>query len=157
VISPIDDTPAWKAGVLAGDVIIKLDETLVKGLTLNDAVKKMRGKPKTSIKLTIIRKGESKPLEIIVVRDKIKVESVRSKMLDGGYGYVRIIQFQEESTADLAKHLEKLYKGAKDPKDTKDIKESKAGKPDDLKGLILDLRNWCKCCLFTRGHFGRQH
>ncbi|MBP7079542.1 MAG: S41 family peptidase [Rhodocyclaceae bacterium] len=141
VISPIDDTPAWKAGVLAGDVIIKLDETLVKGLTLNDAVKKMRGKPKTSIKLTIIRKGESKPLEIIVVRDKIKVESVRSKMLDGGYGYVRIIQFQEESTADLAKHLEKLYKGAKDPKDTKDIKESKAGKPDDLKGLILDLRN----------------
>ena len=139
VISPIDGTPAWRAGVLAGDVIIKLDDTLVKGLTLNDAVKKMRGKPKTSIKLTIVRTGESKPLEITILRDKIKVESVRSKMLDGGYGYVRVIQFQEESTADLVKHLDKLYKGIKDPKDAK--KDAKAAKPEDLKGLVLDLRN----------------
>ena len=139
VISPIDGTPAWRAGVLAGDVIIKLDDTLVKGLTLNDAVKKMRGKPKTSIRLTIVRTGESKPLEITILRDKIKVESVRSKMLDGGYGYVRVIQFQEESTADLVKHLDKLYKGIKDPKDAK--KDAKAAKPEDLKGLVLDLRN----------------
>ena len=141
VISPIDDTPAWKAGVLAGDLIIKLDDTLVKGLTLDDAVKKMRGKPKTPIKLTIVRKGESKPLEIIIVRAKIKIESVRSKMLEGGYGYVRVIQFQEESTTDLVKHLEKLYKGIPDQKAAKGSKDAKAGKAEDLKGLVLDLRN----------------
>ena len=141
VISPIDDTPAWKAGVLAGDLIIKLDDTLVKGLTLDDAVKKMRGKPKTPIKLTIVRKGENKPLEITIVRAKIKIESVRSKFLDGGFGYVRVIQFQEESTTDLVKHLDRLYKGIRDPKDAKAGKEAKAAKAEDLKGLVLDLRN----------------
>ena len=145
VISPIDDTPAWKAGVLSGDLIIKLDDTLVKGLTLDEAVKKMRGKPKTPIKLTIVRKGENKPIEITLLRAKIKVESVRSKMLDGGFGYIRVIQFQEESTADLVKHLDKLYKGIRDPKvgnaDGKASKDSKPAKPEDLKGLVLDLRN----------------
>ena len=141
VISPIDDTPAWKAGVLAGDLIIKLDDTLVKGLTLDEAVKKMRGKPKTPIKLTIVRKGENKPIEITLLRAKIKLESVRSKMLDGGFGYIRVIQFQEESTADLVKHLDKLYKGVRDPKDIKAGNDSKHPKPEDLKGLVLDLRN----------------
>src|SRR6266568_2449511 len=86
VISPIEDTPAFKAGVKPGDLIVKLDETPVKGMTLTDAVKKMRGKPNTPIKLTIARKGETKPLEITILRDKIKVQSVKSKMIEPGYG-----------------------------------------------------------------------
>ncbi len=129
VVAPIEDTPAWKAGIKSGDLIIKLDDTLVKGLTLNDAVKKMRGKPKTPIKLTVVRKGENKPFDVTILRDKIKVQSVKSKMLDGGFGYVRVTQFQEESTADVVKHLGTLYKGGKD------------GKAEELKGLVLDLRN----------------
>ncbi len=126
VVSPIEDTPAYRAGIKSGDLIFKLDDTPVKGLTLNDAVKKMRGKPKTSIKLTILRKGEAKPLEITIERDKIKVQSVKSKSLEPGYGYLRVTQFQEETTADVVKHLDKLYK------------EEKGG---SLKGLVLDLRN----------------
>ena len=94
VIAPIDDTPAFKAGVKAGDLIIKLDDTPVKGMTLNDAVKRMRGKPKTQITLTIARKGEPKPIVMALTREKIKVQSVKAKMLDAGYGYVRISQFQ---------------------------------------------------------------
>jgi carboxyl-terminal processing protease len=128
VISPIEDTPADRAGVKAGDLIIKLDDTPVKGMTLSDAVKKMRGKPKTAIKLTIARKGETKPLEITVVRDKIKVQSVKSKIVEPGYGYLRVTQFQEETAADVVKHLDKMYK-------------DKDGKPAPLKGLVLDLRN----------------
>jgi carboxyl-terminal processing protease len=128
VVSPIEDTPAYRAGIKAGDLIIKLDDTPVKGMTLADAVKKMRGKPKTSIKLTVARKGETKPLEFVIVRDKIKVQSVKSKMVEPGYGYVRVTQFQEETAADLARHLEKLYK-------------DKDAKGEPLKGLVLDLRN----------------
>ena len=126
VVSPIEDTPAYRAGIKSGDLIFKLDDTPVKGMTLNDAVKKMRGKPKTSIKLTILRKGEAKPLEISIERDKIKVQSVKSKSLEPGYGYLRVTQFQEETIADVVKHLDKLYK------------EEKGG---SLKGLVLDLRN----------------
>ncbi|MBL8489538.1 MAG: S41 family peptidase [Rhodocyclaceae bacterium] len=129
VVSPIEDTPAFKAGVKAGDLIIKLDETPVKGMTLNDAVKRMRGKPKTNITLTILRKGEPKPIVVTITRDKIKVQSVKSKMLEAGYGYVRVTQFQEETAADLVKHLDKLYKQDKDEKG------------EGLKGLVLDLRN----------------
>jgi len=125
VVSPIEDTPAYKAGLKPGDLIIKLDDTLVKGMTLSDAVKKMRGKPKTQIRLTVFRKGESKPLEITVTREIIKVQSVKSKSLPDGYGYLRITQFQEETNADLVKHLEKLTKQEK----------------NGLKGLVLDLRN----------------
>jgi len=125
VVSPIEDTPAYKAGLKPGDLIIKLDDTLVKGMTLSDAVKKMRGKPKTQIRLTVLRKGENKPLEITVTREIIKVQSVKSKALENGYGYLRITQFQEETNADLVKHLEKLMKQEK----------------DGLKGLVLDLRN----------------
>ncbi|MFO7189225.1 MAG: S41 family peptidase [Pseudomonadota bacterium] len=123
VISPIEDTPAFRAGLKPGDLIIKLDDTPVKGMTLSEAVKRMRGKPKTSIRLTVVRKGESKPLEFTIVRDIIKVQSVKSKLLEPGYGYVRITQFQEHTGEHLVKHLNALYKeGA-------------------LKGLVLDLRN----------------
>jgi carboxyl-terminal processing protease len=129
VVAPIEDTPAWRAGVKSGDLIFKLDDTPVKGMTLNDAVKKMRGKPKTSIKLSILRKGETKPLEITVERDKIKVQSVKSKMFEPGFGYLRVTQFQEETASDVVKHLDKLYKADADDKGT------------GLKGLVLDLRN----------------
>ncbi|MCK9284949.1 MAG: S41 family peptidase [Rhodocyclaceae bacterium] len=126
VVSPIEDTPAYKAGIKAGDFIVKLDDTPVQGMALNEAVKRMRGKPKTSIRLTVVRKGEPKPLEITIVRDKIKVQSVKSKLLESGYGYIRVTQFQEETTSDLVKALEKLY----------------AEKPEEgLRGLVLDLRN----------------
>lgn len=123
VVSPIEDTPAYRAGVKAGDLIFKLDDTPVKGLTLSDAVKKMRGKPKTSLKLGILRKGETKPLEITLVREVIKVQSVKSKIVEPGYGWVRITQFQETTIPDLAKHLNNVYKEG------------------ELKGLVLDLRN----------------
>ena len=124
VISPIEDTPAYRAGVKAGDLIFKLDETPVKGLTLSDAVKKMRGKPKTPIKLSIIRKGETKPIELTLMREVIKVQSVKSKLVEPGYGWVRITQFQENTVVELAKHLSTLYKDG-----------------NKLNGLVLDLRN----------------
>lgn len=123
VISPIEDTPAFKAGLKPGDLIIKLDNTPVKGMTLNDAVKRMRGKPKTSIRLTVVRKGENKPLDFTVMRDIIRVKSVKSKTVEPGYGYVRITQFQNHTGEDLAKQLAALYKNG------------------PLKGLVLDLRN----------------
>ena len=125
VISPIEDTPAFHAGIKSGDLIIKLDDTLVKGLTLNEAVKRMRGKPGTKIVLTIIRKDEPKPLTISLVRAVIKVQSVKSKLVDPGYGFIRITQFQEQTGENLATALETLIKQNKEP----------------LKGLVLDLRN----------------
>ena len=125
VISPIDDTPAQRAGILTGDLIVRLDETPVKGLTLNDAVKLMRGKPGTKITLTIVREGEEKPLKFEVVRAVIKVASVKSRLLEGAFGYVRISQFQSHTTDDLMKAIKKLKSEAK----------------SDLKGLVLDLRN----------------
>jgi carboxyl-terminal processing protease len=123
VVSPIEDTPAYRAGIKSGDLIFKLDDTLVKGLTLNEAVKKMRGKPKTPIKLSILRKGETKPLEITLVREVIKVQSVKSKLTEPGYGWIRVTQFQDNTVAELAKHLTTLYKDG------------------NLRGLVLDLRN----------------
>jgi len=125
VISPIDDTPAQKAGVKAGDLIIRLDETPVKGLTLRDAVDMMRGKPGTDILLTIIREGEEKPLKISITRDKIKIQSVKSRMLEPGLGYIRITQFQSRTGHNLDEHLDKL------------VEENEGA----LKGLVLDLRN----------------
>ena len=123
VISPIEGTPAFKAGIKPGDLIIRLDDTPVKGMSLNDAVKRMRGKPDTTIKLTVLRKGESKPLEFTLKRAVIKVQSIRSKMVQPGYGYLRVVQFQERSGEDLAQHIKTLYKNG------------------PLKGLVLDLRN----------------
>ncbi|MEW5769266.1 MAG: S41 family peptidase [Pseudomonadota bacterium] len=125
VVSPIEDTPAYKAGVKSGDLVIKLDDTPVKGMTLNDAVKKMRGKPGTDITLTIVRKGETKPLTFTLTRAVIKIKSVKHKLVEPGYGYVRITQFQEHTGENLVaalKDLDGQNKGA-------------------LKGLILDLRN----------------
>ena len=125
VISPIEDTPAFKAGIKTGDLIMQLDEKLVKGMSLNDAVKMMRGKPDTSIKLTILRKGENKPLNFTLVRAVIKTQSVKFKLSEPNYGYVRVTQFQEHSAEDLAKAIKALYTQNKAP----------------LKGLVLDLRN----------------
>ncbi|MDR1936648.1 MAG: S41 family peptidase [Candidatus Accumulibacter sp.] len=123
VISPIEDTPADRAGVKAGDLIFKLDDKLVKGMTLTDAVKRMRGKPKTEIKLSILRKGEPRPIEITLTREIIKVQSVKSKLIDEYYGYLRVTSFQENTTSSVVKHLNDLYE------------------PGSLKGLVLDLRN----------------
>ena len=125
VISPIDDTPAFKAGLEAGDLIIRLDEKTVKGLTLNDAVKIMRGKPGTDIELTVVREGEDKPLTFVVTRDIIKVKSVKNRMLDPGYGYIRISNFQSRTAPQLLEAINDLKE------------ENKAS----LKGLVLDLRN----------------
>ncbi|MDR2787307.1 MAG: S41 family peptidase [Candidatus Accumulibacter sp.] len=123
VISPIEDTPADRAGVKAGDLIYKLDDKLVKGMTLTEAVKRMRGKPETRIKLSIIRKGETQPVEITLTREVIKVQSVKSKRVDENYGYLRITSFQENTAPSVVKHLNDLYA------------------PGSLNGLVLDLRN----------------
>ena len=125
VVAPIEDTPAFKAGVKSGDLVIKLDDTPVKGMTLNEAVKKMRGKPGTDITLTIVRKGEAKPLTLTLTRAVIKIKSVKHKLVEPGYGYVRITQFQEHTGENLVSALKDL--------DT----QNKGG----LKGLVLDLRN----------------
>ena len=125
VVSPIEDTPAFRAGIKSGDLIIKLDETPVKGMTLNDAVKKMRGKPGTDITLTILRKGENKPVVVKVTRAIIKIKSVKYKLVESGYGYVRITQFQESTGENLTAALKKLHEDNK----------------GDLDGLVLDLRN----------------
>jgi carboxyl-terminal processing protease len=125
VISPIDDTPAQRAGVRSGDLIVRLDDTPVKGLSLNEAVALMRGKPGTSLELTIVRKGEEKPLKISVVRDIIRVVSIKSRLLDKRFAYLRISQFQANTTSDMLKSLKKLKKEIRGP----------------LQGMVLDLRN----------------
>src|SRR5215207_9910700 len=110
VIAPIEDTPAYRAGIKPGDLIIKLDDTPVKGMSLNDAVKKMRGKPNTSITLTISRKGETAPVIVTITRAVIRVQSVKSKMIEPGFAWVRISQFQEATAEHLVKHLDGLFK-----------------------------------------------
>ncbi|MEQ1773308.1 MAG: S41 family peptidase [Burkholderiales bacterium] len=125
VISPIDDTPASRAGVLAGDLIVKLDDASVKGMTLNDAVKQMRGKPDTNIRLTIVRKGEPNPIELTLTRAVIKIQSVKSTLLEPGYAYFRVTQFQDGTGELLARAIETHFKA-----------NSSA-----MRGVILDLRN----------------
>ena len=125
VISPIEDTPAFKAGVKAGDLIIKLNKKAVKGMTLTDAIKIMRGKPNTPITITVLRKGETKPIVISIVRAIIKIKSVKSKLLEPGYAYIRVTQFQEQTGENVAKAIEKLFTESTAP----------------MKGLVLDLRN----------------
>jgi len=125
VIAPIDDTPAQRAGVQAGDLIIRLDDTPVKGLSLNDAVKIMRGKPGTNLRLTIVREGVEQPLKIDIKRDVIKVKSVKQRILEDGFGYVRISQFQSKTAENLVDAVNELRKEA----------------GGSLKGLVLDLRN----------------
>lgn len=130
VISPIDDTPAAKAGIEAGDLIIKLDNQPVRGLSLNEAVKIMRGERGSSIELTILRNGLSQPFTITVVRDIIKVVSVRSRVLEPGYVYLRVAQFQSSTGEELAKEVRK-----------RQAEYSKTGSHSDLQGIVLDLRN----------------
>lgn len=125
VISPIDETPAKRAGIEPGDLIIRLDETSVKDISLNEAVELMRGKPGTSIELTIIRENVDAPFKVIIERDVIRVKSVRGELLDPNYAYIRISTFQSRTGKDLHKTIEKLKKENKEP----------------LRGLILDLRN----------------
>lgn len=125
VVAPIDDTPAQRAGVRSGDIIIKLDDTSLQGMSLTDAVKMMRGEPGSKITLTIIRSGEAEPLEIELTRAVIKVRSVRERLLEANLGYVRISQFQTRTGDDLARAIRTL--------------EQENGGP--LAGLVLDLRN----------------
>ncbi|MDR0251525.1 MAG: S41 family peptidase [Burkholderiales bacterium] len=123
VVSPIEDTPAFRAGIKAGDLIVKIDDTVTRGLPLSKAVDMMRGKPGTSVTLTIARKEETMPLVFKLVREEINVKSIRYKMAEPGYGYVRIRNFQERTGEDLVQALKALYK------------------EETLKGLILDLRS----------------
>ena len=125
VISPIDDTPAAKAGIKSGDYIVAIDSKLVNEMTLDEAVEKMRGKKGTVVNLTILRKGQKAPLNFKLTRDEIHITSVKSKMLDNGFGYVRISEFQEPTTELMVNAIKKL--------------QQEAG--GNLKGLVLDLRN----------------
>jgi carboxyl-terminal processing protease len=125
VVAPIDDTPAAKAGVMANDIITKLDEEQVQGLTLNQAVEKMRGPVNTKIKLTIVRKGQDKPVEVTITRDIIRVRAVRSRVEDD-VGYIRVTQFNEQTTENLKKAITDLQNQIP---------------ADKLKGYVLDLRN----------------
>jgi len=124
VVSPIEGSPADRAGLKPGDLITKVDDTPMKGLSLNEAVKRMRGEPRTKVVLTILRKQESRTFPVTIIREEIKTVSVKAKMIDTGYGWIRVSQFQERTVDDLARKLEELYK--QDPK---------------MKGLVLDLRN----------------
>ena len=126
VVAPIDETPAAKAGVLANDIITRLDDEQVQGLTLNQAVEKMRGPVNTKIKLTIMRKGQDKPIEVSITRDVIRVRSVRSSVEGDDVGYIRLSQFNEQTTEGLKKAIS-------------DIKAKIAD--NKLKGYVLDLRN----------------
>ncbi|CAI8826633.1 Carboxy-terminal-processing protease [Methylococcus capsulatus] len=123
VIAPIDDTPAFHAGIKAGDLIIRLDDKPVKGMSLNDAVKMMRGEPGSPIVLTVVREGVEQPLKITITRDIIKIKSVKSRILEDGYGYLRITSFQSKTGDNVIEAIDEMKKkGA-------------------LKGLVLDLRN----------------
>ena len=125
VISPIEDTPAFKAGLQSGDLIIKLDDKSVKGMTLNDAVKLMRGKPGSTINVQILRKGKDTPFDVKIIRAQIKSQSVKAKLIQEDYGYLRVTQFQERTGEDVAKSINKLFAENKKP----------------LNGIILDMRN----------------
>jgi carboxyl-terminal processing protease len=124
IVSPIEGSPAFRAGLKSGDLITKIDDTFVKGLSMDQAVKRMRGEPATKVVLTIFRKSESRSFPVTIVREEIRVQSVRAKLVEPGYGYVRITQFQDRTVADFVTKVAKLY--AEDPQ---------------MKGLVLDLRN----------------
>ncbi|MBH9552557.1 S41 family peptidase [Inhella gelatinilytica] len=124
IVSPIEGSPAFRAGLKSGDLITRIDDTPVKGLTLEQAVKRMRGEPATKVNLSVFRKAESRSFPVTIVREEIRMQSVRAKMVEPGYGWVRISAFQERTVEDFAKKLGELY--AQDPK---------------LKGLVLDLRS----------------
>lgn len=124
VVSPIEGSPAFRAGLKTGDLITKIDDTAVKGLSISDAVKRMRGEPSTKVMLTVFRKDENRSFPVTITREEIRTQSVKSKSIEPGFAWVRVSQFQERTIEDFARKLEDLYKA--DPK---------------LKGLVLDLRN----------------
>jgi carboxyl-terminal processing protease len=124
VQSPIEGSPAFRAGIKSGDLITRIDETAVKGLTMDQAVKRMRGEPNTKVSLTIFRKSENRSFPVVITREEIRIQSVRSKMLEPGYAWLRVSQFQDRTVDDFVRKLEDIYK--QDP---------------NLKGLVLDLRN----------------
>ncbi len=124
VVSPIEGSPAFRAGLKSGDLITKVDDTAVKGLTLSEAVKRMRGEPNTRVVLTIFRKDESRTFPVTIVREEIKTQSVKGKLIEPGYAWLRVSQFQERTVEDFAKKLEEIHQQA-----------------PQLKGLVLDLRN----------------
>ena len=124
VNTPIEGSPAFRAGLKSGDLITKIDDTFVKGLTVDQAVKRMRGEPNTKVQLTVFRKTESRSFPVTIVREEIRVQSVRSKILEPGYAWLRVSQFQDRTVDDFSKKLEEIYK-----------------QEPNLKGLVLDLRN----------------
>jgi carboxyl-terminal processing protease len=124
VVSPIEGSPAFRAGLKPGDLITRIDDTPVKGLSVDQAVKRMRGEPKTQVKLSVFRKTESRSFPVTIVREEIRMQSVRARMVEPGYGWVRVSQFQDRTVEDFVKKVGELYQ--QDPK---------------LKGLVLDLRN----------------
>ena len=124
VVSPIEGSPAYRAGLKSGDLITKVDDTNVKGLTLSEAVKRMRGEPNTKVVLTIYRKDENKTFPVTIIREEIKTQSVKARLIEPGYAWLRLIQFQDRSVEDVVKKLEDLYQ-----------------EDHNLKGLVLDLRN----------------
>jgi carboxyl-terminal processing protease len=124
VVSPIEGSPAFRAGLKSGDLITKIDETLVKGLTLDQAVKRMRGEPGTKVQLMVFRKAETRSFPVTIVREEIRSVSVRSKMVEPGYAWLRVSQFQDRTVDDFVRRIDDLYK--QDP---------------NIKGIVLDLRN----------------
>jgi carboxyl-terminal processing protease len=124
VVSPIEGSPAFRAGLKPNDLITKIDDTVVKGLSLNDAVKKMRGEPNTKVMLTIFRKDENRTFPVTITREEIRTQSVRGKVVEPGYGWIRLSQFQERTVEDFSRKVQELYKA--DP---------------NMRGLVLDLRN----------------
>src|SRR5450830_82576 len=124
IISPIEGSPADRAGLKPNDLITRIDDSAVKGMSLNDAVKKMRGEPKTKVLLTIFRKSESRTFPVSITREEIRTQSVRAKVIEPGYAWIRLSQFQERTVADFARKMEEIYK-----------------QEPQLRGLVLDLRN----------------
>ncbi|MBY4594734.1 S41 family peptidase [Ottowia caeni] len=124
IVSPIEGSPADRAGLKPGDLITKIDDTAVKGLTMNDAVKRMRGEPNTKVLLTIFRKDESRTFPVTITREEIRTQSVKSKVVEPGYAWVRLSQFQERTVEDFVTKVEDIYR-----------------KEPNLKGMVLDLRN----------------
>ncbi len=124
VVSPIEGSPAFRAGLKPGDLITRIDETAVKGMSVNDAVRRMRGEPNTRVELMVFRKAENRSFPVTIVREEIRVQSVRARMVEPGYGWIRVSQFQERTVEDFVRKVDELYK--QDP---------------NLKGLVLDLRN----------------
>ena len=124
VVSPIEGSPAFRAGIKSGDLITKIDDTAVKGLSMNDAVKRMRGEPNTKVTLTLFRKSESRSFPVTITREEIRTQSVKAKVLEPGYAWLRVSQFQDRTVDDFVRKIDEIYK-----------------QEPNLKGMVLDLRN----------------